>query len=79
MSGYSGINVQYSNIKGGPYCFEIIGNPDYISIDYDSTNFSTDPQFCDPEFDDYHLKSTSPCVNGAENGGIVGAFGVGCD
>jgi hypothetical protein len=79
MSGFSGINVQYSNIRGGPDCFEIRGNPDYISIDYDSTNFSTDPQFCDPEFGDYHLKSTSPCVNGGENGGIIGAFGVGCD
>lgn len=79
MSGFRSVKVRYSNIKGGPDCFEIWGDSDYVSIDYDSTNFSTDPQFCNPEIGDFHLRSSSPCVTGGENGGLVGAFDVGCD
>ena len=79
MSGYSSIVIQYSNVKNGPDCFRISGFPDYIWTKYDSTNFSTDPKFCDPENSNYHISATSPCVDGGENGNIVGALGVGCD
>ncbi len=41
-------------------------------------NIDADPQFCDPLEDDYSVHSTSPCVGAAHDGGVIGAFGVGC-
>jgi len=75
MSGYSSVRVRYSDVKGNLTSYKT----DQLNFDLDSTNFSLDPKFCYPDFNDYHLQSTSPCVNGGENGGIVGALGVGCE
>lgn len=40
-------------------------------------NFSSDPLFCDPSGDDFHLQDDSPCVD-APGCGLVGAAGTGC-
>ncbi len=42
-------------------------------------NISLNPEFCDPEYDNFTLQGTSPCA--AENNpgcGQIGALGVGC-
>lgn len=75
MSGYSSVSVRYSDVKGNLTSYGS-GN---INFDIDSTCISLDPKFCDPENGDYHIESTSPCVNSGENGGLMGAIGVGCE
>jgi len=75
MSGYSSVSVRYSDVRGNLTSY----NSGTINFNIDSTCISLDPKFCDPENGDYHIESTSPCVNGGENGGIVGALGVGCE
>lgn len=42
-----------------------------------ATEFSVDPQFCDPDSGDYYLQSDSPLVNWP-GCGQVGALGIGC-
>lgn len=75
MSGYSWVEVRYSDIKGNLTSYNT-GERVFV---IDSTSFSLDPKFCDPEIGNYQLESNSPCVNGGENGGIVGALSVGCE
>jgi len=61
------------------------GGDDYSSPSWDfddgNGNFSADPCFCDPAFDDYHLAGDSWCLAGHHPWGcddLVGAFGAGC-
>jgi len=39
----------------------------------------TDPLFCAPDSNDFQLSGNSPCADYSENGGPIGAFGIGCD
>ena len=39
------------------------------------TDISVDPQFVNPEQNDFHLKATSPCLNAGEGGTPIGALG----
>ena len=55
--------VTYSDIEGG---WEGEGNID------------CDPMFCDPENGDFYLDASSCCVGAGEEGGDIGAFGIGC-
>jgi len=63
-------------------CCDVYGNAGgdwvgYIADQYGiDGNISADPQFCDAAGDDYHLRSTSPCLYGPC--GQIGAFGQGC-
>jgi hypothetical protein len=41
-------------------------------------NIAADPQFCNAQLDDYTVHEDSPCNGGAHDGGVIGAFGVGC-
>lgn len=41
-------------------------------------NISEDPLFCDAPLDDYTLHEDSPCNGAAHDGGVIGAYGVGC-
>ena len=53
--------------------------------DNGTTNFGlfnvmeTDPLFCAPDSNDFQLSGNSPCADYSENGGPIGAFGIGCD
>jgi hypothetical protein len=43
------------------------------------TDREVDPQFCDPEGEDFTVRSSSPCVEpGAQGCGLIGAYGAGC-
>ena len=39
------------------------------------TDISVDPQFVNPEEDNFYLKATSPCLNAGEGGTPIGALG----
>ncbi|HOX24328.1 MAG TPA: right-handed parallel beta-helix repeat-containing protein [Candidatus Krumholzibacteria bacterium] len=61
------------------------GSDDYSNpfwdFDNGDGNFSADPCFCDPAFDDYHLAGDSWCLAGHHPWGcddLVGAYGEGC-
>jgi hypothetical protein len=41
-------------------------------------NIDCDPMFCAPEYDNYHLHTSSCCIGAGENGVDIGAFGAGC-
>ena len=41
-------------------------------------NISEDPLFCDAPLDDYTVHEDSPCNGAAHDGGVIGAYGVGC-
>jgi PKD repeat protein len=41
-------------------------------------NIIRDPQFCEPDSDNYYLFNTSPCLGAGEGGADIGAFGIGC-
>jgi hypothetical protein len=43
-----------------------------------SDNVIGDPLFCDPPGGDYSVQECSPCVGAALDGGVCGAFDVGC-
>ncbi len=60
----SSISITYSDIEGG---WQGQGNID------------CDPMFCEPEIDNYFLAENSCCVGAGENGGDIGALGVGCE
>jgi hypothetical protein len=56
-------------------------NPDgnVVGMPLDESTIYADPQFCDPESNDFTLMSGSPCLPENSNGcGLVGAFGGGC-
>jgi hypothetical protein len=60
------------------------GNFGGVLIDFTGIdgNISVDPQFCDPDLDDYTLCEISPCLPGNHpdgwNCGLIGKYGVGC-
>ena len=53
----------------------------FNGLDYfnNETNIQGDPLFCNPENGDYRLAENSPAVGSGENGGNMGAFGIGCN
>ncbi|MBZ0266601.1 hypothetical protein K8I85_00460, partial [bacterium] len=72
-----------SNVTVG--CTNITGNPagDWVGpvanwFDPYWGNISADPQFCDPDNDDYSLMASSPCLPANNSCGQMGAFGQGC-
>ena len=66
-------------------CTNIFGNVggDWVNCITDQLdingNISLDPLFCDPDMDDYHLRSDSPCApDNNDCGVLMGAWPVGC-
>jgi hypothetical protein len=66
-------------------CCDVYGNQygDWLYCLYGQDgvdgNFSADPLFCDPDDDDFTLRSNSPCAPpGATGCGRIGALPVGC-
>ena len=54
-------------------------NGDGIGLTLGSTDRIADPQFCDPDNQDYELQSISPCLPPYSLGcGLIGALGEGC-
>ncbi len=43
-----------------------------------TANLSDDPLFCDPANHDFKLAANSPAIAAGENGGNMGALGIGC-
>ena len=41
-------------------------------------NINTNPLFCQPDINNFHLAENSPCVGTGQNGANIGAFGIGC-
>jgi len=52
-----------------PFCGDIVEPP--------TNNFSLDPEFIDPENEDFRLKESSPCKTAGPDGGEIGAYGNG--
>jgi hypothetical protein len=62
-----------------PSCNVYWANEDGIGVPLGDTDREVDPQFCDPENDDFTVSETSPCVEPGSLGcGQIGAFGIGC-
>jgi hypothetical protein len=60
-------------------CCVFWDNPEGLGIELGDTDREIDPQFCDPENDDFTVSETSPCVEPGSLGcGQIGAFGIGC-
>jgi len=66
-------------------CCDVFGNAggDYIGdlagLDGINGNISLDPLFCDPDMDDFSLRSDSPCApENNDCGVLMGAWPVGC-
>jgi len=64
-------------------CNDVWSNDvDYeLSANCDTTtlrNLSADPEICDPDAENYGLRSTSPCAPSNGNCGLIGAFDVIC-
>jgi hypothetical protein len=73
----SGIRCDHPDVTH--FCNNSYGNSgsDFIGISPDSTDFSEDPLFCDPQHWDFTLRGDSPCIEGY-GCGQIGAYGVGC-
>ncbi len=60
-----------------------VSGPDYGGLLADQTgingNISADPLFCDVSDSGFTLDVSSPCVGAASDGGIIGAYDIGCD
>jgi parallel beta-helix repeat protein len=66
-------DILYNDIYGSDQNY--VGIPDQTGI---NGNISADPLFCDPEHDNYHLHTASPCYGAGQGGADMGAFGMGC-
>jgi hypothetical protein len=79
-TGNSAVSVLES--QGGSLtssCNVYWANEDGIGVPLGETDREVDPQFCDPENDDFTVSETSPCVEPGSLGcGQIGAFGIGC-
>ena len=51
------------------------GQVDWSANLQHATDISVDPQFVNPEEDNFYLKATSPCLNAGEGGTPIGALG----
>lgn len=64
------ITVSHNDFAGG------------LTIDapaaYVEANILDDPWFCDPHVGDYTVHEKSACNGAAHDGGVIGAYGVGC-
>jgi len=71
------INGYDSGSKGSPLVSynDVWNNEEtnYDGMSKPTTDISVDPQFTDLEDRDFHLKSTSPCINAGEGGEDMGA------
>jgi len=70
-------------LSGPPYpipgCNDLWANAsgNYYGCDPGNGDISQDPEFCNPEHDNFFLCESSPCVD-VIGCGQIGAFGVGC-
>ena len=70
MTG-SGCNLLWNNVS----------NYSMWPEEAQATDFEADPQFCDPEGEDFHVAASSPCLPGnhlSECSGLIGSHGEGC-
>ena len=74
-TGYYGLTIEHSNIKGGV---------DGFSTNLDGfepilTNvIDLDPLFCDSQNSDFTIYDNSPCIGSGIDGADMGAYGIGC-
>jgi hypothetical protein len=83
ISGSSGNTAVFVDETQGGHltssCNVYWANEDGIGVPLSETDREVDPQFCDPEDDDFTVHETSPSVEPGSLGcGQIGAFGVGC-
>ena len=67
------ITITWSDVQLGETGIETNGNGTY---DWDGTNITLDPLFCEPG-SDYQLADNSPCLGSGEGGSNMGAWGQG--
>jgi hypothetical protein len=77
FAGPTVIFSSFQNLLLSDNCFASSHDFNVLDPDVLNSNLFEDPQFCNPT-SDYRLKSSSPCVGNAHDGGNIGALGVGC-
>ena len=80
-SGSVAVNLHEDNGNLFESCNCYWDNPDGDTSGFtmDDTSFVSDPLFCDPEANDFTLRSSSPCAPPGITGcGLVGALPVEC-
>jgi iron(II)-dependent oxidoreductase len=58
------VNIYHNNVWGN--------GKDYVNCRPSGGNISADPQFVNPDAEDYRLSSSSPCLKAGENGVDIG-------
>jgi hypothetical protein len=71
---WSAITISYSDIEGGQEAFLDNGT----APNWGTGNIDSNPLFCEPDSNNYHLSENSPCFGSGHDGSDMGAFGVGC-
>ncbi len=72
IRGESGKSIHFNNVwnnEGG----------NYVDCSPNADDMSADPQFVDPNSEDYHLKSTSPCIDAGDSSSPLDPDGTRAD
>ena len=77
FAGPTSITSPFQNLLLYTNCFATTYHFNLADPSLQSENLFADPQFCAPPLD-LRLKSTSPCLGTAYDGGNIGALGKGC-
>ena len=74
-TGYYGLTIEHSNVKGGVDGFSTNLN----GFEPILTNvIDLDPLFCDSENSNFTIYDNSPCIGSGIDGANMGAYGIGC-
>lgn len=66
------VTVAHSNFEGGIDSIFTNNNGNNVTINWFSGNINVNPYFVNASLDDFHLQSSSPCINTGDTTGING-------
>ena len=69
------LEIHHTDVEGG---LDVVPG-DNILLDWGDGNFDLDPQFCEPESNNYALQPGSPCWTASDSGSVIGAYQNQCD
>ena len=74
-SGLTSLDIGYSNIEGGE---DILFNMENILYNTSGGVINVNPQFCDPNNNQFSLQEGSICMTASDSSAIIGAFDIPC-
>ena len=74
-SGLTSMSISYSDIEGGE---SFLSNLENIVFNTSGGIIDVNPQFCEPDNNQFNLQEDSPCQTASDSNSIIGAYEVPC-